>query len=174
MYTWRDVCSVNGRIVSEEFPISGAMDGAVYRIDEFLDAVASKYGVDSDAISTYMMDGINFESGAASFSAEECGCYINGAAEWLRNDPECGPVIKIVTEEPEGRRMVWMVANTLNGVLDFLQYILDTFSRPERFLVADDAAGKTWNALELATSTYGMRKRTFHERLDDIKTYKMR
>lgn len=83
-YTWKDVVKVNGKITAEEFEISGVMDDDdVYQIDDFLKAVAQKYGVDIDDVETYMMDDIDFNPSELPYGAEECGCYINGVAEWL-------------------------------------------------------------------------------------------
>lgn len=83
-YTWKDVVKVNGKITAEEFEISGVMDDDdVCQIDDFLKAVAQKYGVDIDDVETYMMDDIDFNPSELPYGAEECGCYINGVAEWL-------------------------------------------------------------------------------------------
>ena len=82
-YTWKDIVKVNGEIHAEEFEISGEMDDEnSYRIDDFIQAVADKYGVDPDDVETYMMGNIDFNPVLVSFGAEECGCYINGVAEW--------------------------------------------------------------------------------------------
>lgn len=84
-YTWRDIVKVNGEIHAEEFPISGKKDTYdVYIIDEYIDAVSEKYGVNGDAVETYMMDGINFDPFILPYGPEECGCYIDGVAEWMR------------------------------------------------------------------------------------------
>lgn len=83
-YTWKDIVKVNGKITTEEFEISGVMDDEdVYQIDDFLEAVAQKYGVDVDNVETYMMDDIEFNPEELPYGAEECGCYINDVAEWL-------------------------------------------------------------------------------------------
>lgn len=83
-YTWKDVVKVNGKITTEEFEISGEMDDEdTYQIDDFLVAVAQKYGVDVGDVETYMMDDIDFNPENLPYGAEECGCYINGVAEWL-------------------------------------------------------------------------------------------
>ena len=83
-FTWKDIVRVNGKISAEEFEISGVMDGEdIYQIDDFLEAVAEKYGVDTGDIETYMMDNIDFNPKELPFGAEDCGCYINGMAEWL-------------------------------------------------------------------------------------------
>ena len=89
-YTWRDIVSVNGKIVAEEFPISGEMDGNHYQIDNFLEAVAKKYGVRPDDVKTYMMDEIDFNPKGLPFGAEACGCYKNGELQFMDLDEtEC-------------------------------------------------------------------------------------
>ncbi|MBS5143819.1 MAG: hypothetical protein KHZ91_13295 [Firmicutes bacterium] len=82
-YVWCDIVSVNGKIVAEEFPISGEMDAEFYQIDDFLEAVAKKYGVEPDEVKTYMMDGIDFDPKELPFGAESCGCYKNGELQFV-------------------------------------------------------------------------------------------
>lgn len=81
-YTWKDVVSINGKLLVEEFPISGEMDGEYYRIEDFLESVAEKYSVNIDDINTYTMDDVDFNPKELKIGAEDCGCYINGVAEW--------------------------------------------------------------------------------------------
>ena len=82
-YEWRDVVRVNGKCYVEAFPISGKMDDAdTYQIDDFLEAVSNKHNIKEDLIETYMMDGIDFDPKVLNFGAEDCGCYIDGVAEW--------------------------------------------------------------------------------------------
>lgn len=87
LYTWKDIVDINGVCYAEEFPISGEKDGdeddVYYQLDDFYEAVAKKYGVDTDDIETYMMDGIEFDPRVLPWGAEDCGCYIDGVAEWL-------------------------------------------------------------------------------------------
>lgn len=85
-YTWKDIVKIGDKVFCEEFPISGDTDGddEYYRIDDFMAAVAEKHGVDVDDIQTYMMDSdIEFEVEGLEFGAEDCGCYIDGIAEWV-------------------------------------------------------------------------------------------
>ena len=83
-YTWKDIVRINGEIYAEEFKISGVMDGeSVYQIDDFIEAVAQKYGVTTDDIEIYTIDNIEFNPKDLPYGAEECGCYINGMAEWM-------------------------------------------------------------------------------------------
>lgn len=89
IYTWKDVVKIGNEIHAEEFEISGEMDDDThYDISNFLHAVAEKYNVDVDDVKTYIMDNIEFDPDDLPFNelpigAEDCGCYINGVAEWL-------------------------------------------------------------------------------------------
>lgn len=86
-YTWKDVVEIDGKFYAEEFEISGEMDNDnVYQIDDFINSVAKKYNVDSDDVKTYMTDNIEFNPKELTFGAEDCGCYINGIAEWMIPD----------------------------------------------------------------------------------------
>ena len=82
-YTWKDIVKIHDEIYAEEFHISGKMDGENYDIGDFLSSVADKYDVDVDDVKTYMMDNIEFDPKGLPYGAEECGCYINGVAEWI-------------------------------------------------------------------------------------------
>lgn len=88
-YTWKDIVYINGKVYAEEFPISGRMDDEnTYQIDDFLLAVAAKYGVELDDIKTWTLDAefinqLDFEVKDLPFGAERCGCYVDGVAEWL-------------------------------------------------------------------------------------------
>lgn len=102
-YTWRDIVSVNGKIVAEEFPISGKMDSNYYQIDVFLEAVAKKYGVEPDAVKTYMMDGINFKPKELPFGAETCGCYKNGELQIMDETEQAIQTVEDMAEHlPNG------------------------------------------------------------------------
>lgn len=85
-FIWKDIVNVNGMISAEAYPISGKMtDDDHYEIDDFLTSVAKKYDVAVDDVKTYMMDNIEFDPKTLPlpFGAEDCGCYVNGIAEWL-------------------------------------------------------------------------------------------
>ena len=64
------------------------MDAEFYQIDDFLEAVAKKYGVGSGEVKTYMMAGIDFSPKELPFGAESCGCYKNGELQFL-DETEC-------------------------------------------------------------------------------------
>lgn len=102
-YTWCDIVSVNGQIVAEEFPISGEMDDEFYQIDDFLEAVAKKYGVGPDEVKTYMMDGIDFDPKELHFGAEACGCYKNGELQFLDETEQAIQTVEDMVEHlPNG------------------------------------------------------------------------
>lgn len=85
-YIWKDVVEINGKHFVECFEISGQMDGDAFQLDDFYEQVARKHDVDIDDIQTYMMDNIDFDPQALDFGAEDCGCYIDGIAEWLYDE----------------------------------------------------------------------------------------
>ncbi len=66
----------------------------------------------------------------------------------------------------------WCTTNTLKIYRDFMQYILDGFILPEKFLLWDVKNDKVYNAYQVATEVYEMRKRTFEEKMNDIQTGK--
>ena len=83
-YTWKDIVKINKNLFAEEFEISGEMaDSATYCIDDFMYAVAAKYEVPVNSIQTYMLDNLEFNPAGLLWGPEQCGCYINGVAEWL-------------------------------------------------------------------------------------------
>lgn len=53
-----------------------------------------------------------------------------------------------------------------------MQYILDGYNKSEDFLLWDTNNDKVYNAYQIATEVYGMRKRTFDERMNNIQTGK--
>lgn len=102
-YVWYDIVSVNGKIAAEKFPISGEMDDEFYQIDDFLEAVAKKYGVGSDEVKTYMMDGIDFNPKELPFGAEACGCYKNGELQFLDETEQAIQTVEDMAEHlPNG------------------------------------------------------------------------
>lgn len=77
VHIWADIVEINGEFHAEMFQISGEMDDEkYYRIDDFIDSVANKYGVDADDVKTYMMDGIDFDPSTLPFGAECCGHHL--------------------------------------------------------------------------------------------------
>lgn len=54
----------------------------------------------------------------------------------------------------------------------FMQYAIDNMYHPEKLILENEESGVTYDAYRLATERYGMRKRTFDERMAGITTYK--
>lgn len=102
-YVWYDIVSVNGKIAAEKFPISGEMDDEFYQIDDFLEAVAKKYGVGPGEVKTYMMDGIDFNPKELPFGAEACGCYKNGELQFMDETEQAIQTVEDMAEHlPNG------------------------------------------------------------------------
>lgn len=78
------------------------------------------------------------------------------------------PIVKIVTFEDE-KMFCWCTTNQLKMYKDFIQYVLDSSNRPENFYILDTSTNKYYNLLELSTKYYKMRKRTFNEKMNDVK-----
>lgn len=70
----------------------------------------------------------------------------------------------------ERKATVWCRTNTLKGFRDFMQYVLDSCERPQEFMVIDVGKDLAYDMYRLATEQFGMRKRSFHERMENIQT----
>lgn len=82
-YTWKDIVKIGEEIYFVKAKISGEMDSPdIYRIDDFIETVAEKYGVDTDDVHLWTME--HFDIPVATVT--DCGCYINGVPEWLLNE----------------------------------------------------------------------------------------
>lgn len=132
-YIWKDVVRIHDQVYAEEHPISGETDAlGVYNLDDFFSAVAEKYGVDYDDIETYTMDDIDFDARKVRFGAEDCGCYINGVAEWMLDQ-------RILSDRNEEKLDAF--ANTKQQLLssssDILHGIECHFGMPSRRLCYD-------------------------------------
>lgn len=79
--------------------------------------------------------------------------------------------VKFVTTD-DTKVYVWCTTNRLDKFRNFLQYILDNANNPEDFYVIDVKKNLVYNAYNIATEMYHMRKRTFDERMDNIQTGK--
>ena len=66
----------------------------------------------------------------------------------------------------------WCTTNTLKSFRDFMQYILDSCSKPEDFMIWDVEKDFLYDAYKVATTQFEMRKRTFDERMDNAQTGK--
>ena len=82
-------------------------------------------------------------------------------------------LVKIVTIDKEKNKViVWCTTNLEKLFFDFMQYILDSLSRPEDFLIWDVKADQVYSMYGIATKQFGMRKRTFEERMSNVQTYR--
>ena len=79
--------------------------------------------------------------------------------------------VRFVTEEKD-KVVVWCETNSIIVFRDFLQYILDNMSNPEKFMIIDTRNDLVYGARCIATQQYKMRKRTFEERMNGLCTGK--
>ena len=80
--------------------------------------------------------------------------------------------MKFITKNDKGHSVCWCTTNTLELFRDFMQYMLDSMNDPEDFMLWDTESDLIYNAYQIATKQYGMRKRTFEERLNNVQTGK--
>ena len=78
-------------------------------------------------------------------------------------------LIKFITID-NNKAYCWCTTNTLELFRDFMQYVLDSCNKPEIFLIWDVENDKKYNMYQVATEVYGMRKRSFEEKLKDRKS----
>ena len=71
---------------------------------------------------------------------------------------------KIITQE-DGKTTVWADIVTADEFQGFMQYIIDGCDNPEKFILLNPDNGVTYDAYKMATLLYGIRKRTFTERM---------
>lgn len=82
-------------------------------------------------------------------------------------------LVKIVTINQEKNKVtVFAETNEPGFFKDVMQYILDSCDKPEDFLIWDTKADLVYKMYDVATKQYGMRKRTFEERMNNVKTYR--
>ena len=79
--------------------------------------------------------------------------------------------VRFVTEEKD-KVVCWCETNSIIVFRDFMQYILDNMREPEKFMIIDTRNGLVYGAHCIATKQYGMQKRTFEERMNNIQTGK--
>ena len=134
-YVWKDIVYVNNKFYSEAFEISGEMDDKnTYRIDEFLEAVALKYKVDTSDVKTYMMDNIDFDTKGLMWGAAECGCYIDGKAEF-------------VVPQTEDNRLKSLFENALSVIKEYTENLDENDYQEEYISVLQNELGMTANEI---------------------------
>ncbi len=76
-----------------------------------------------------------------------------------------------LSKPPKERKAVlWYRTNDIKAFRDFIQYVLDSCYKPEEFFIVETETGLSYDMYGLATERFGMRKRTFHERMKNIST----
>lgn len=68
-------------------------------------------------------------------------------------------------DQKKNKKYVWFDETAGKKYLEFIQYVLDC-CHPEDFYVSIDSGKRTFLLVDLA-NYYGMRKRTFEERMND-------
>lgn len=81
------------------------------------------------------------------------------------------PFVRFVTMDDK-KVACWCETNMLKMFRDFMQYILDSCNNPKCFLLWDVENNKVYNAYQVATEVYEMRKRSFDEKINNIQTGK--
>ena len=60
---------------------------------------------------------------------------------------------------------VWFTGVTKEDFIQFMQYVIDGCNAPETFILENVETGVTYDAYKIATELYGLKKRTFTERI---------
>lgn len=72
-------------------------------------------------------------------------------------------------KKEENKMLIWCTTDDPKVFVNFTQYLIDNVKGLEDFVLHDTESNSYYNFLDF-TNQYGMRKRTFHERLDGIAT----
>ena len=83
-------------------------------------------------------------------------------------------LMKFVTRDTsdENKIIVWCTTNSIITLRDFLQYVLDSMNNHKDFMIIDTKTDLVYDMYKVATEMYGMRKRTFKERINGVYTGK--
>lgn len=109
---------------------------------------------------------INTENNKADANKCVCLIYWEGECEMQ--------LIKFVTRDTKDKSkiLVWCTTNRLITFRDFMQYVLDNVKNPKDFMIIDTKNDLVYDMYKVATEMYGMRKRTFEERMNGVYTGK--
>ena len=77
---------------------------------------------------------------------------------------------QIITEGAK-QTTVWASGSDKESFLRFMQYAIDSMTNPEKLILLNPRNGVTYDAYAIATQHYGMRKRTFDERMNNVQTW---
>lgn len=79
--------------------------------------------------------------------------------------PDLNHELKIISfENKKDGFITWCTTTDIKTYINFIQYVIDDLKEPETFMIFDSSTFETWKLIEIA-KIYGMRKRTFEERL---------
>ena len=83
-------------------------------------------------------------------------------------------LMKFVTRDTKDKNkiLVWCTTNRLITFRDFMQYVLDNLKNPKDFMIIDTEKDLVYDMYKVATEMYGMKERTFEERMNDVHTGK--
>ena len=83
-------------------------------------------------------------------------------------------LIKFVTRDTKDKNkiLVWCTTNRLITFRDFMQHVFDNLKNPKDFMIIDTEKDLVYDMYKVATEMYGMRKRTFEERMNGTATGK--
>ena len=75
-------------------------------------------------------------------------------------------MIEVLTmDHNKKERVLWGTFNTETKLKAFLQYIMDSMNTPKDFILHDPDTNVYCNAMQYASRVYGIKKRTFAERM---------
>ena len=77
--------------------------------------------------------------------------------------------MEFISMKEENKMILWCTTNDPKVFVNFTQYLIDNVKSLEDFVLHDTESDSYYIFLDFANH-YGMRKRTFHERLDGITT----
>lgn len=60
---------------------------------------------------------------------------------------------------------VWYTGETTDDFKEFMQYAIDGMNNPEILILENIETGVTYDAFKIATELYGIKKRTFEEKM---------
>ena len=75
-------------------------------------------------------------------------------------------MFRIITlNHKQHENTVWCTGETIEDFKVFMQYVIDSCSAPETFILENVETRATYDAYKIATELYGLKKRTFDERM---------
>ena len=81
----------------------------------------------------------------------------------------------ITVDNKEKKNVIWIKLSAYDKerFLSFMQYAIDSIPESKDFLLYNPDSGLCYDAYKYATEVYHIRKRTFNERMEDVKTWRL-